>query len=59
MKNIYYLINAQWNDNPVLVATIKLIFFIKQQFKENVKMYLPPPPFPQKCIKISYFVFDY
>lgn len=24
MNNIYYLINVQWSDNPVLVATIKL-----------------------------------
>jgi len=27
MNNIYFLINAQWSDNPVLVATIKLNFY--------------------------------
>lgn len=44
MNNIYYLINAQWNNNPVLEATILNVYAIADLRKFKNIYYLHNPP---------------
>jgi len=55
MNNIYYLINAQWNNNPVL-ETKTLNVYTSAVLRKFKNIFYPHNPH-KKCIKISLFVF--
>jgi len=57
MNIIYYLINAQWNNNPVLEATILNVYTtaVSRKFKNN---HYPNNP-PKNVLKLVYLYLFY